>query len=203
MRAALALAALSCASALRPLPPAASSRRRFIRGVAAGSILAFTETSLLPAHAATVANAADMKVFTVRKLAVKAKALRQAVRAGGASSLPRVQKERAAVLGPLQAAMASAAPGLVLLPAEELERAKLLPLLLKGHLLELEQAVGMGEAGFAQYTSKSTGDSYPGGKAERELEEVSWGGDHVGRDEAIYVTGRDRLLLSATACYFL
>lgn len=44
------------------------------------------------------------------------------------------------------------------------------PLLLKGHLIELDEAIR--EDRFSEYTSKRTQDTYPGGKVERELEEV-------------------------------
>ena len=58
------------------------------------------------------------------------------------------------------------------LPEEKQKRAELLPLLLKGHYLELDQAVESA-TGFDEYASKSQGGKvYPGGKVERELEEV-------------------------------
>ena len=41
---------------------------------------------------------------------------------------------------------------------------------MKGHLMELGCFVAKND--FEPYTSKTTGDTYPGGKPERELEEV-------------------------------
>ena len=48
---------------------------------------------------------------------------------------------------------------------------ELQPLLLKGHCLELEQALK--QALFEPYVSKTTGARYDGGKVERELEEIA------------------------------
>jgi len=52
------------------------------------------------------------------------------------------------------------------------EKASLQPLLMKGHMLELADALASPD-GFAEYVSKTTGDTYPGGKVERELEEAA------------------------------
>lgn len=108
------------------------------------------------ASAATVASGTDLLVYKVRKLSVKASQLRAAVRSGGASTAARVTREKASVLLPLQEAMAAAAPGLTLLPPEDLAQASLQPLVLKGHYLELDAALAKEEFG----------------RVERELEEV-------------------------------
>lgn len=65
--------------------------------------------------------------------------------------------------------MKSVAAGLDL-PEEAKKEAVLQPELLKGHLIELKYWVDKGA--FSEYVSKRTKDTYPGGKVERELEEV-------------------------------
>lgn len=83
------------------------------------------------------------------------------------NNLERGKKE---VLLPLQAAMATYAKTATLADPELQKELKLQASYMKGHLLELDQAIK--ERKFDEYTSKTTGDVYPGGKAERELEEV-------------------------------
>ena len=90
-----------------------------------------------------------------------------------ASLTDKVKRDRERVLLPLQAAMvatASAAGSAGRLPDELQKQLALQPLLMKGHLLELEQALVEGR--FDEYASKRTGETYPGGRVERELEEV-------------------------------
>eukprot|EP00316_Scyphosphaera_apsteinii_P016977 CAMPEP_0119330046 /NCGR_PEP_ID=MMETSP1333-20130426/77370_1 /TAXON_ID=418940 /ORGANISM="Scyphosphaera apsteinii, Strain RCC1455" /LENGTH=183 /DNA_ID=CAMNT_0007339325 /DNA_START=121 /DNA_END=672 /DNA_ORIENTATION=- len=116
----------------------------------------------------------------VNAMGKKVKALRATVRQGGAVEELRslVQKESDSLLKKnLAVAMAAIAPGLGLpedskasYPAQQ-QRVEVLPLLLKGHLLELDQALA-DKKGFDPYISKTTKLSYPGGKVERELEEV-------------------------------
>jgi len=45
------------------------------------------------------------------------------------------------------------------------------PQIMKGHMLELDEALRSPD-GFTEYVSKTTKDTYPGGKVERELEEA-------------------------------
>ena len=124
-----------------------------------------------PASAATMLSNEDKALIQVKKLAVKARRLREAVRSDGAASAARVQKERESVLLPLQAEMARGAPILMYLTQAEFDDAQIQPQLLRNHLGELDQALSAAD-GFAVYTSKSTRKEYPGGRVERELEEV-------------------------------
>lgn len=117
---------------------------------------------------------------------IKAKALREMVRrrAQQRRSMPmdvttaannykslsmEVLKQRDALLLPLQAKLTDIAAKAVL-PDEQKQQLALQPLLLKGHLLELDQALT--ESKFDVYVSKTTKSTYLGGKVERELEEV-------------------------------
>jgi len=170
-----------------PSPVAASPplARRGVLVLPALLVLAAT-TRPPPASAA----AAPVVSEELRLLIVKAKALKGGVRAGAASrrKLPldptpgvnnyasltdRVRREQASVLVPLQAAMAAAAAaagGSGRLPDDVQKQLALQPELLKGHLSELDYYLA--KANFAEYVSKTTGETYPGGKVERELEEV-------------------------------
>ena len=56
------------------------------------------------------------------------------------------------------------------LPDEAQKSLSLQPIIMKGHLLELDTALK--EYKFDEYVSKTTGKVYRGGKVERELEEV-------------------------------
>ena len=81
-----------------------------------------------------------------------------------------VKNGQKTILLPLQAALIAAAAATTL-PDEERQKQLLLqPELLKGHFSELD--FYLKKRGFDEYTSKTTGDVYPGGKVERELEEV-------------------------------
>lgn len=158
-------------------------RRQFVSGalatVFAGSCMS------TPAYAAARAGSMPAEI---KLLATKAKALREAVRTGAGERrkspmdmapgvnnyeklTTRVLRDREAVLLPLQAALAAYAATASLPNSEFQKQLALQPLLMKGHLLELDQAVA--QLQFDQYVSKSTGRTYPGGKVERELEEVS------------------------------
>lgn len=79
------------------------------------------------------------------------------------SSAKKVSEAKARTLEPLRNAMEKN-------PLND-EKAKLQPLLMKGHMLELDQALAASD-GFSEYVSKTTGETYPGGKVERELEEA-------------------------------
>lgn len=107
-------------------------------------------------------NAAGATVQNVEAFGEEARQLRQAVRDGGASSKARAEKELKTVLVPMQEAMLEV--------AGSNQKAKTQALLMKGHLLELDAALKAND--WKPYVSKSTGRTYPGGKAERELEEV-------------------------------
>jgi chromosome partitioning protein len=74
------------------------------------------------------------------------------------------------VLVPLQAAMATFAATPSGLPDDVQKQLATQALLLKGHLLELNDALGKYQ--FDEYVSKTTKMTYSGGKVERELEEV-------------------------------
>lgn len=158
--------ALAPLTAALSLLPAATSRRQLVRSSFATALAC---GSSRPASAATVANPSDMLVFKVRKYAVKVTALRAAVKSGGAGAAERVAHERTSVLEPLQQAMAAAAPGLVLLSAEQLAVAARQPQLLAGHCLALA-TVGAGDYG--EFVSTTSGAVYRGGRVERELEQV-------------------------------
>ncbi|KAL3918488.1 MAG: hypothetical protein SGPRY_006000 [Prymnesium sp.] len=80
-----------------------------------------------------------------------------------------VRRQQKTLLVPLTTSLAAIA-ATADLPKEKKEQLKLQPLLLKGHLLELDQALA--ESKFDSYVSKTTKATYPGGKVERELEEV-------------------------------
>jgi len=152
---------------------------------------------LVPALAVSTASLgavrpASAKIVTdeIKLLTVKAKQLRAGVSssAGNRRLLPldptpgvnnyatltdTVLRAKANVLVPLQKAMAAAAK-------EAKAEGKLAPELqqelslqssyMKGHILELDQALK--EWKFDEYVSKTTGSVYKGGKVERELEEV-------------------------------
>ena len=78
-------------------------------------------------------------------------------------------KQETEKLYALQKDMEQLAPSLDL--SDDLkQRANLQPLLLKGHLLELQEALA--SKSFDTYVSKSTKKTYLGGKVERELEEI-------------------------------
>lgn len=151
----------------KPATPNALWRGRRDATVAA---IAAAMLPLMPASAATLLSNDDKVIRSARAPTVKARALRVAVRDGGASTAARVAKERESVLAPLQKAMAAGAPKLEYLTEAEYATAQKLPLLLKGHLLELDDAL-RSDGGFVAYTSKETGATYPGGKVEREVRE--------------------------------
>ena len=68
------------------------------------------------------------------------------------------------MLEPLRVAMAAAAPGLKEgLTDEQFESAELQPVLLKGHLFELGDALERGQ--WETYTSKTTKATYPGARS--------------------------------------
>jgi len=83
----------------------------------------------------------------------------------------RMEEGKKEVLQPLlrdlQIAVPNVAPTLADADRKKLED---LPALLKGHLLELDEAVLKGYCG--EYTSAKTGKLYSGGQIQRELEEV-------------------------------
>ena len=173
----LLLGLLAAASALR----VTVTRRQALSAASAAS--AASACSALPVSAKGNALADE----ELRLLIVKAKELRSAVRTGAAArrKLPmdptpgvnnyvpltsKIERGTTTVLLPLQAklsAVAAAAP----LADEELKKALVQqPMLLTGHLSELKYYLG--KHAFEPYTSKTTGKTYPGGKVERELEEV-------------------------------
>ena len=82
---------------------------------------------------------------------------------GGKATLKKVTAARTETLEPLRNAMEK--------NPRNSEEAALQPLLMRGHLLELDQALGSSDA-FEPYVSKTTKENYPGGKVERELEEA-------------------------------
>jgi hypothetical protein len=79
----------------------------------------------------------------------------------------RLQRKQESVLLPLLEVMKATAPGLGL-PEEKQKRAELLPALMKGHYLELDEAVAK-----LQFADFKDGDRvYKGGRVEAELEEI-------------------------------
>lgn len=175
----LALLAFStaCASALRV--PVISRRRTVTIGVSTAASL-----SVLPAYAKTPPGLDD----ELKVLIVKAKTLRASVRTTAAArrKLPmdptpgvnnyspltlKVQRETDSVLAPLQAKLAAVAAKSSLPDSDLQKLLELQSVLMKGHMFELSEALKGYK--FEAYTSKRTGKLYPGGKVERELEEVS------------------------------
>mmetsp|Transcript_34840 Transcript_34840/g.109407 ORF Transcript_34840/g.109407 Transcript_34840/m.109407 type:complete len:161 (-) Transcript_34840:179-661(-) len=120
------------------------------------------QTAALWFVGAGIAQAGTPTVQNVEALGEKAHRLREAVRKNGPASKMRAEKELETVLKPLQAAME--------VVAGSNKEAKTQALLMKGHMLELNQALKAND--WKPYTSKTTGETYPGGKPERELEEV-------------------------------
>ena len=152
------------------------SRRNFLALPAAALALG---GSVAPVSAGTALD-------EIRVLGSKAKGLKSYVRSTSANRrkfpmeeggnnyvnvITNLERGKSEVLLPLQAAMAAYVKTATPLSDAELQKAlKLQPSFMKGHLLELDTAIK--ERKFDEYTSKTTGDVYPGGKAERELEEV-------------------------------
>ena len=86
-----------------------------------------------------------------------------------ANTVMRGQKE---VLLPLKAAITAVAAATTLSNEELKKQLDMQPQELLGHLSELEYYLKKGDKSFEEYVSKTTGDTYTGGKIERELEEV-------------------------------
>jgi len=124
---------------------------------------------------------------SIKVLGAKAKVLRATVRssAGNRRTLPldptpgannyasieaAVRLGQKKVLVPLQAAMAAYAAAQTGLPEELQKSLAQQPVLMIGHMSELDYYLK--KLGFDEYYSKSTKATYPGGKVERELEEV-------------------------------
>ena len=189
---------------LRAAPISTPSRRQLLQlpatAVGAAAAAAFSGGG--------AAVAADARLPTeLQLLGIKAKKLRAAVRIGASNrrKLPfdqtpgvnnygsltdRVKRDKASVLLPLQSAIGAYASGAALSDLELQKQLALQPLLMKGHLLELDQAItpptpphphptpslrstkrlleldqALGEFRFNAYVSKTTGRTYPGGKA--------------------------------------
>ena len=124
-------------------------------------------------------------IESVKVLAAKAKALRSTVRTSSAgrrnfpmvpdtnnysSQTKAVERAQQTVLLPLLAAMKAVAPTITLSDAAMQKQLKEQPIFMKGHLLELDTALKGYQ--FDEYVSKTTGETYLGGKVERELQEV-------------------------------
>jgi hypothetical protein len=169
---------LSCSvSALR----VAATRRDALRMVSVASLSAMPVSPAAAAPKYLIPIDDDMKLAIVRT-----RQLRSAVATGAAArrNLPlidgennyrklteQVSRAKVALLLPLQQRFkALAAANVGTLPAEIEKALALQPILMQGHLLELDQALA--EYKFDAYQSKRTGKVYPGGKVERELEEV-------------------------------
>ena len=163
------IALLTAVAALR-LPPAVSTRRDALGFAAAAAALPIS-----PAFAAPQLVSKELS-----QLIAKAKKLRGDVAKGAAADrsaanyakiTERVRRDEATVLQPLRAAMiAAAASAPESLSEEQRKQLRFQPIALKGHMLELGQALDA--YNLDEYVSKSTGETYPGGKVERELEEV-------------------------------
>lgn len=148
-----------------PQHPQASLSRR----AALQAAVAINTYATITAAAAAVADSPTYTMADVKRYGKQASALRQAVRSGQGKSKQRVITQTETVLKPLQESMNSVAAGLNL-EQELLDKAKIQPLLLKGHYAELAEAVKADQ--FSEYVSKRTKETFPGGKVERELEEV-------------------------------
>lgn len=159
------------------------SRREAVRLAAASATTIPLVANAVPQYVVPIQD--DLKI-----LIIKAKELRTAVRNGASArrSLPldptpgvnnyealtnKVLRAKVTTLEPLRAQFKAVAAdaGAKSLLAPEIQKAfELQPLLMQGHMLELDQALK--EAKFEAYISKRTGKTYPGGKVERELEEI-------------------------------
>ena len=164
----MTIALLTAVAALR-LPPAVSTRRDALGLAAAAAALPIS-----PAFAAPQLVSKELS-----QLIVKAKKLRGDVAKGAAADrsaanyakiTERVRRDEATVLQPLRAAMIAAAALRGSLSEDQRKQLRFQPIALKGHMLELGQALDA--YNLDEYVSKSTGETYPGGKVERELEEV-------------------------------
>lgn len=96
-----------------------------------------------------------------------------ALEGGGVDALKeRVARGKKEGILPLLEELEKVAPTVAtsLTKPEDKELATNTPAIIKGHLLELDEAVEKGL--FGQYKSRKTGKLYPGGRVERELEEV-------------------------------
>jgi len=98
---------------------------------------------------------------TLTYLGDDARALRKLVTLKQAGAKDEVKKGLEITERPLQKLMLAQAPN---------EKAKAQALNMRGHMSELEFALKNND--FAEYVSKTTGKTYPGGKVERELEEI-------------------------------
>lgn len=107
--------------------------------------------------------AAGASIDDIQALGARAKELRAAVHSQGAGAASLVTKGLDTTLDPLQKSMLAA--------AKQGSDAYTQAQLMQGHLLELRQALKSND--FSTYVSKTTKATYPGGKVERELEEVS------------------------------
>ena len=150
----LVLSSLCAGAAALSVDTVGAGLRRRDFGAAAAAAIGVVA---LPKSSSAATAAAD-----VYALGAEAKALRAALHDDKAGAQAAATKAQASVLRPLQAAMLEQAPS---------DAAKARAQEMKGHLLEFEYFVSKSD--FAPYTSKTTGDTYPGGKPERELEEVA------------------------------
>lgn len=142
--------------ASRAVGASAMSRRSL-----GGALAAAVGASLLPFGAGAESGGGGLS--DVGKLGEQAKVLRAAARTQGKRAAGALTSGLDSTLYPLQAKMLALAP--------DGSDARTQAQLMQGHLLELKQALA--QADFAEYTSKRTKQVYPGGKVERELEEVS------------------------------
>jgi len=160
-----------CSAATRVHSPAMS----LTRGELLSRTAALTAAACAAPVFATPFAAPPKAAETIWELSRKAKALRTFAVTAYKVGMPvearlgRFERKKATVLVPLLQTMTAMAPTLGL-PEEQQKRAELLPLLLKGHYLELDEAVKANQ--FDPYVSKTTGKTYEGGKVEREIEEI-------------------------------
>lgn len=160
-------AAIYCALGLLggPAPTTRVHESVISRRGAGGAVLAAVGASLLPFGA--IAEVAEAKLtgglVEVSKLGAQAKQLREAARTQGPRAADALARGLDTTLLPLQNKMLALAP--------DGSDARTQAQLIQGHLLEFKQALA--QADFKEYVSKRTKQTYPGGKVERELEEVS------------------------------
>jgi len=152
------------------------TRREAFAAAACSSVLLPTAVHAARLTAEMEAAAkAKVKPLSIDELTRKARSLRSFTITASKTGTPmearhdRLVRKKEQVLMPLLAAITAVAPTLGL-PEEKQKRAELLPMLMKGHFLELDEAIERNA--FEAYESKSQGKTYAGGKVERELEEV-------------------------------
>jgi hypothetical protein len=157
----MALGLLSPSKLASPGRACVSTSRR---GASATLLAAATAAVFAPALEPALAGASrGDELAEIARLGAQAKALREMAKTQGVRAALPLASGLETTLLPLQAKM--------LAVSGEGTDARTQAQLIQGHLLEFKQALAASE--FETYVSKRTKKVYPGGKVERELEEVS------------------------------